>query len=156
MRLEAPAPPEPRYWSGPSEVAPKLWVSNLPAVRRFVRDHPDGGVVSLCPTTGAFDEHPLRREFAMHDQSGRRVNPHLSAQVDEILATIEAFHAEGRDVLVHCHHGASRTGLVLRAWLMTHDGLSVEDATSEAQARWSKTSTWNTAFSAELARRDPT
>jgi len=153
LRQDAPTPPEPRRVLGPREVAPGLWLSNLHAVPRFVAEHPDGAVISLCPTTGAFDKHPTRREFALHDAGGSRVNPSLSATVDEVLATIAAFHAEDRPVLVHCHHGASRTGLILRAWLIHELGLSDEDATTEAQARWQKTSTWNSAFAAELRRR---
>lgn len=153
MGQDAPIPPEPRRSLGPRQVAPKLWLSNLHAVPRFVDAHPEGAVISLCPTTGAFDHHPTRREFALHDAGGSRVNPRLSATVDEVLATIATFHAEDRDVLVHCHHGASRTGLILRAWLIEELGLSDEDATAEAQARWQKTSTWNAAFAAEIRRR---
>ena len=89
----------------------------------------------------------------MHDAAGSKVSPLLSATVDEVLATIKAFHSEERNVLVHCHHGASRTGLILRSWLVEELGLDVDDATTEAQARWPKTSTWNNAFSAEVARR---
>ena len=151
---DAPQPPEPRRWVGPSEVAPKLWLSNMPAARRFAERHPDGAIVSLCPTTGALDSHTLRREFVLHDASASHANPHLSSQLDEVLATVDAFHDAGRDVLVHCHHGASRTGLVLRAWLMRDGDLSFDDATAEAQARWSKTSTWNHAFTRELRRRE--
>jgi len=153
MQQDAPVPPEPRRSLGPREVAPKLWLSNLPAVPRFLADHPDGAVISLCPTTGTFDNHPVRREFALHDAAGSKVNPHLAATVDEVLETIRAFHHEERDVLVHCHHGASRTGLVLRAWLVEELGLDFGDATTEAQVRWPKTSTWNHAFAAEIKRR---
>lgn len=153
MQFDAPMPPEPRRSLGPREVAPNLWLSNLHAVPRFVADHPDGAVISLCPTTGAFDNHALRREFALHDASGSRVNPRLSMIVDEVLDTIRVFHEAGRDVLVHCHHGASRTGLILRSWLVEELALSYEDATSEAQVRWPKTSTWNQAYSAEVRRR---
>lgn len=153
MQQDAPVPPEPRRSLGPREVAPMLWLSNLHAVPRFLIEHPEGAVISLCPTTGTFDNHSVRREFAIHDAAGSKVNPHLSATVDEILHTVAAFHAENRHVLVHCHHGASRTGLVLRAWLVQELGLDVEDATTEAQVRWSKTSTWNNAFSSEIKRR---
>lgn len=153
MGLDAPVPPEPRRSLGPVEVAPQLWLSNLHAVPRFVARHPDGAVISLCPSTGAFDAHPHRREFHIHDAAGRSVNPRLASTVDEVLATIRAFHDQQRDVLVHCHHGASRTGLVLRAWLVEELGLSADDATTEAQVRWSKTSTWNRAFGAEIERR---
>ena len=150
---DAPVPPEPRRLLGPREVAPGLWLSNLHAVPKFLAEHPDGAVISLCPTTGAFDNHPIRREFALHDAAGRKVNPHLRTTVDQVLASIRAFHDEGRAVLVHCHHGASRTGLILRAWLVEELGLDVDDATTEAQVRWPKTSTWNNAFSAEIKRR---
>ena len=153
MHQDAPVPPEPRRSLGPREVAPGLFLSNLHGVPRFLADHPEGAVISLCPTTGTFDNHPLRREFAVHDAAGSKVNPHLRATVDEVLATIRAFHDEGRNVLVHCHHGASRTGLVLRSWLVEELGLDADDATTEAQVRWPKTSTWNNAFSAEVGRR---
>ena len=153
MQQDAPVPPEPRRSLGPREVAPGLFLSNLHAVPKFLANHPDGAVISLCPTTGAFDNHAVRREFAIHDAGGRTVNPRLSATIDEVLETITAFHAEDRPVLVHCHHGASRTGLILRAWLMENLGLDADDATTEAQARWPKTSTWNKAFAAEITRR---
>lgn len=153
MQQDAPMPPEPRRSLGPREVAPGLWLSNLHAVPRFLASHPEGAVLSLCPTTGAFDNHEIRREFALHDAGGRAVNPLLSATVDEVLATIAIFHDEGRPVLVHCHHGASRTGLVLRSWLAQELGLTYDDATVEAQVRWPKTSTWNSAFCAEVERR---
>jgi len=120
---------------------------------RFLADHPDGAVISLCPTTGAFDNHTIRREFFLHDAAGSKVNPRLPFILDEILDTITTFHNEDRPVLVHCHHGASRTGFVLRAWLVREFGLSYDDATSEAQVRWPKTSTWNKAFCREVERR---
>lgn len=153
--FDAPVPPEPRRSLGPREVAPGLWLSNLHAVPRFLAQHPDGAVISLCPTTGAFDNHELRREFAVHDASGRAVNPLLSDVLDDILTTIDRFLDADVPVLVHCHHGASRTGLVLRARLMAELDLSFDDATTEAQVRWPKTSTWNHAFAAELKRRSP-
>lgn len=153
MQQDAPMPPEPRRSLGPREVAPGLWLSNLHAVPKFLAHHPNGAVLSLCPTTGAFDNHEIRREFALHDAGGRAVNPLLSATVDEVLATIAVFHEEGRPVLVHCHHGASRTGLVLRSWLAQELALTYDDATTEAQVRWPKTSTWNSAFCAEVKRR---
>jgi ADP-ribosyl-[dinitrogen reductase] hydrolase len=36
---------------------------------------------------------------------------------------------------VHCHGGASRTGLVLRAWLVRHLGMSVAEATDHVAQR---------------------
>jgi len=69
-----------------------------------------------------------------------------------VLDTIEAVHADGRPVLVHCQGGASRTGLVLRAWLRRTQGLTPEEATAEAQRLWSRTATWNASFDGTLRR----
>ncbi len=57
-----------------------------------------------------------------------------------------AFRDEGRDVVVHCHGGRSRTGLVLRAWLQHHDGLDYDAALIRAQEMWPHTATYNQSF----------
>jgi ADP-ribosyl-[dinitrogen reductase] hydrolase len=62
-------------------------------------------------------------------------NYELDAVLDDVLQDIAALRAEGRPVLVHCHGGASRTGLVLRAWLRRCEGLSAEDATTAVAER---------------------
>jgi hypothetical protein len=51
-------------------------------------------------------------------------NHDLDAVLADVLDDLAALRAEGREVLVHCHGGASRTGLVLRAWLMRTEGTS--------------------------------
>jgi ADP-ribosyl-[dinitrogen reductase] hydrolase len=56
---------------------------------------------------------------------------------------------------MHCYGGASRTGLVLRAWLRRSRGLSPEEATREAQRLWPHTASWTTSFDAALARVQP-
>jgi len=155
-RLLGLAPPPPRDPSrrlGPREVAPGLWVSNIHAVAEFAARHPEGAIISLCATEGRVDHHRVRREFYLADTPDRDENPDLPGLLTEILSEIETFRAEGRPVLVHCRYGASRTGLVLRAWLMETQGLDDEQALMEAQCRWPKTSSWNRRWNAELARR---
>lgn len=126
----------------PVEVQPRLWATNLSGAATTPTDH---AVVSLCRTKGYFGDHPVRREVYLVDR-GREHNPALREALDDTLATIDALLAEGRHVVVHCHGGRSRTGLVLRAWLMRAEGRSPDDALAELRRRWPHTSTANTAF----------
>jgi len=79
-------------------------------------------------------------------------NPALATAVDDALDSIDALLAEGRQVVVHCHGGRSRTGLVLAAHLMRH-GHSLEEATALLADRWPHAHTNNYKFAAELQRR---
>lgn len=146
-------PPDPRRRIGPVEVIDGVWAANVFRVASFCRRHPDGAVISMCPMGEALDGHSIRRTFLIEDVATRAANPRLDAVVDELVATIAAFRAEGREVLVHCHHGVSRTGLALRAWLMEQGELSEPDATSEVEARWPWLSTVNGRFTRLLVER---
>ena len=69
-----------------------------------------------------------------------------------------AFYSEvdSLRVLVHCHGGASRTGLVLRGWLRRTEGMSVDEATEHVAERWPHLGLWNASFTAALERVEPT
>ena len=141
-----PLPDEPAL--GPKQVRPGLWLANLPGARTA---NSSTAVISLCRPEGAFDEHPVRRVlYLIDDEAGH--NPALDDVVRDLLATIEAFLAEGREVLVHCWGGRSRTGLAFRAWLTHAEGLSCEDARHEARRLWPPTATYNTTFEHALRR----
>lgn len=96
-----------------------IWAANLGGAQ----DAPSHlAVVSMCHTEGTMAERPLRRQVYMIDQPERDQNPSLHAAVLDVVDSIDAFLADGHEVLVHCHGGASRTTLALRAWYMrTHD-----------------------------------
>ena len=72
--------------------------------------------------------------------------------LEDVLADMAALRAEGRRLLVHCHGGASRTGLVLRAWLRRTEGLSADEATARVAANWPYLGLWNASFTAALER----
>jgi ADP-ribosyl-[dinitrogen reductase] hydrolase len=82
-------------------------------------------------------------------------NHDLDAVLADVLDDLAALRAEGRKVLVHCHGGASRTGLVLRAWLVRTEGMSPDEATAHVAERWTHLGLWNASFTAalELAHR---
>lgn len=151
--LEDRFPPDPRRAIGPVEVLDGVYAANIHRVRHFCERFPDGAVISMCPMGDALDAHPVRRSFLIEDVATRAANPRLPEVVDEVVATIAAFRAEGRPVLVHCHHGVSRTGLALRARLMATDGLDEDQATSEVEARWPWLSTANERFTRLLRMR---
>lgn len=95
----------------PTEIAPGLYAADLGAAG----DVPtDWAVLSLCRVGDRFANHPVRRELYMIDSTIEN-NLDLAAAVHDAVATIDAFLVEGRPTVVHCHGGASRTGLVLRA-----------------------------------------
>jgi ADP-ribosyl-[dinitrogen reductase] hydrolase len=132
---------------GPTELAPGLFAADL----RAAGDVPtDWAVVSLCRVADQFTEHPLRREVYLVDKDDGH-NPGLARVIADVVDTIDAFLAEGRPTVVHCHHGASRTGLVLRAWLMHHHGWDAGTATDFVAERWPVFSDWNTDFTVFLA-----
>jgi len=55
-------------------------------------------------------------------------------QIDEFTGFVEAKHAEGKKVLVHCYAGRGRTGTMLAAYLI-HGGMSAESAIREVRMR---------------------
>ena len=129
-----PGPPRDETTVGPTEIAPSLWAADLSGAR----DAADRGfaVLSLCQVGDSFANVPNRREVYLIDQKGNTVNPSLGEALTDAVDTVDAWLDEGRQVLVHCHGGRSRTALVLKAWAMRHHGWD------EAQAHAWMTDVW--------------
>jgi len=128
------------------EVSDGVWASNLSGAELAPTDV---AVISLCRPKGYFADHPVRREVYLVDQESDH-NPALVDVLGDVTASIAAFRDEGREVLVHCHGGRSRTGLVLRAWLQRHESLDYTAALAKAQQVWPGTATYNESFEAVL------
>jgi ADP-ribosyl-[dinitrogen reductase] hydrolase len=132
--------PEPS--AGPTEVAPGVHAANLFGAQ----DAPvSWGVVSLCRTFGAFDGHTARREVFLIDQSGP-ANADPATAVRDAVDAIDALLAEGRTVVVHCHGGHSRTGLVLKAWSMRTNGFTEREAHVWLSERWDQYQDYQKSF----------
>jgi ADP-ribosyl-[dinitrogen reductase] hydrolase len=129
----------------PREVAAGVWAADLDGAR-----HSSTGfaVVSLC-RTGTHFPHDVQRFAYLTDDDA---NSELDAVLADVLDDIEALRADGRQVLVHCFAGQSRTGLVLRAWLRRSEGLSAAAATDVVGRRWPHLSLWNDSFTHALER----
>ena len=104
--------------AGPAEIEDKLFAANRSGAAEAPRDW---AIVSLCLVGDRFKEHKFRREIYLVDEAGD-ANPNLEIAVADAVATIDAFLDEGKTVLVHCHGGRSRTGLILKAWKMKREG----------------------------------
>ncbi|MEU2349891.1 ADP-ribosylglycohydrolase family protein [Modestobacter sp. NPDC049651] len=129
----------------PREVADGVWAADLDGARASAADF---AVVSLCRTGTPFGHEVQRIAYLTDDDA----NTELDAVLHDVLADIAALRADGRRVLVHCHAGQSRTGLVLRAWLRRSSGLTAAEATAAVRARWPHLSEWNSSFTAALDR----
>ena len=119
-----------------------VWASNLDGAAAVPKDF---GVVSLCITEDRFLDHPHRRQVYMRDSEGDR-NPNLFFALKESVDAINAFLAEGRQVVVHCHGGRSRTAFVLKGWFMHHEGLLHDHAHQWMSDTWSMYETWTQTF----------
>jgi ADP-ribosyl-[dinitrogen reductase] hydrolase len=132
---------------GLTEIDAGIFAADLGAAADVDRDV---AVLSLCRVGGRFNDHPVRREVYLIDKDDDH-NPSLPAVVEDCVSTIDAWRAEGRTVVVHCHSGASRTGLILRAWLMRKYGWSSVEATRRLKSRWPCLDEWNGSFTTFLA-----
>ncbi len=108
--------------------------------------HAEMGIISLCRMEDRLHHHALRREFYIIDQWQEGHNPHLRAVAEDAVNTIEAFLREGREVVVHCHGGRSRTGFILKAWFMRHFNVDHNEAEQWLEEQWPHYTTWNTDF----------
>ena len=94
------------------------------------------GIISLCRMQDRLHHHALRREFYIADKWREGQNPHLRAVAEDAVNTIDAFLREGREVLVHCHGGRSRTGFILKAWYMRHENVDHVEADLWLERQW--------------------
>ena len=101
--------------------------------------------MSLCLTGGELAHHPIRREFYIRDNEGD-ANLDLLTLVRDAVDSMDALLAEGHQVLIHCHGGRSRTGLILKAWAMRQYDFDDQEAHEWVTARWPHYATWNETF----------
>lgn len=142
--LDLPDKPDnaPEQPAGPKEIEPGLFAADLLGASTAPTDY---AIVSLCRTADRFANHPHRRQVYLIDKSGDH-NPGLAFAISDAVDAIEAFLAEGRAVVVHCHGGRSRTGAVLKAWKMRSAGLTEREAHAWLAQRWHRYQDYNTSF----------
>ena len=123
----------------PAEVFDGIWASDVFGARDSDRDF---ALISMCRTGGRFGHDVQRFAYLIDDDT----NSEIVTVLRDILDDMEALRADGKRVLVHCYAGQSRTGLVLRAWLMRTEGIGVDEATERVGALWPHLNLWNDSF----------
>ncbi|HEV7211812.1 MAG TPA: ADP-ribosylglycohydrolase family protein [Blastococcus sp.] len=130
---------------GPHEVLPGIWAGNLDGARY---SDPEFAVISLCRLDEPFP-HGVQRMAYIADNDH---NSDLDDVLADVLDDMVALRDDGQKLLIHCHGGASRTGLVLRAWLRRTEGMTADEATAHVAERWPHLGLWNASFTAALER----
>ncbi len=124
-----------------------IWAANLGGAQ----DAPSNlAVVSMCHTEGTLSDRPVRRQVYVIDKPEPDRNPSLHAAVLDVVDSIDAFLDDGHEVLVHCHGGASRTTLALRAWYMRTHGVDHAVAREWVSNTWPLFDPHNQTFNAFL------
>ena len=90
-------------------------------------------VVSLC-RTGEVPAGVEVVEVRLIDRAGSTENPNLGFVLDDAVAAVEAFRAEGRTVLVHCVQAHSRTPTIGALYAIRAYGIAPDDALREMSA----------------------
>ncbi|MFM7263926.1 MAG: ADP-ribosylglycohydrolase family protein [Acidimicrobiales bacterium] len=129
--------------AGPAIVHPAgVHAANLDGAASAPADH---AVVSMCITEGRFTGRTHHRQILLHDKEGDHNNDIFFVVRDGVEA-IDAFLAEGKQVVVHCHGGRSRTGLLLKAWYMKREGVSHSEAHDWLEECWPLYQDYNNTF----------
>ena len=100
--------------------------------------------VSLCLTAGRLDHHVVRREVYIRDEEDENLDLHTA--VAGAVDSIDALLTAGYPVLVHCHGGRSRTGLVAKAWAMRRYGFTERQAHDWLEERWHRYEDYRQSF----------
>ena len=129
--------------AGPAMVHPDgVHAANLDGAASAPAGH---AVVSMCITEDRFTGRSHHRQILLHDEEGNH-NVDIFYVVRDGVEAIDAFLAEGKQVVVHCHGGRSRTGLLLKAWYMKREGASHDEAHRWLEECWPLYADYNRTF----------
>ena len=126
-----------------SKYGQQVFVTNLAGAAKA---NGDLACMSFCRTFSDLDHYNYRRSFYLLDEADDEANPNISDVVTEAIREIDEALMGGRDVVIHCHAGESRTGLIAKAWLMSANGWTHKEAHSHLSSKWKYYSARNRAF----------
>lgn len=119
-------------WTNLHEIAPGVWRSNQPDLRRLRRMR-DAGLVSVLSLRGATDSAHHGSEVAWCEELGLSFeaiafSDKRAPQTKALLDLIACFRRIEKPFLIHCKAGADRAGLASVLYLMVIEGQSLAEA----------------------------
>lgn len=121
------------WWHNFEKVAPGIYRSNQPDVKRFAQ-YKAMGIKSVLNLRG----HSLTPFYALTKEACAaqgltlytvdRLSAHRAPDRDALLQIFEIFDTAERSLLIHCKSGADRTGLISTFYLIDKCGESVAKA----------------------------
>lgn len=130
-----------RLFSNQYQIAPGVWRSNQPTLRRLRRLRDRHGLKTVLNLRGEdrFAHYLFLRE-ACEALGLTLVDVKLNATKaptrERLESLIEAFGTVDKPVLIHCKSGSDRTGLAAVLWMMLKEGESLEDARHQLSFRY--------------------
>jgi len=130
-----------RLFSNQYQMAPGVWRSNQPTLRRLRRLRDRHGLKTVLNLRGedVFAHYLFLRE-ACEALGLTLVNVKLNATKaptrERLVNLIEAFDAVEKPVLIHCKSGSDRTGLAAVLWMMLKEGESLHEARRHLSFRY--------------------
>lgn len=129
------------HWTNFDQVAPGVFRSNQPDVRRF-HAYAQAGLKSVINLRGEADAPFFEITRKSCDAFGLTLHslPKLSAtrapSPEAALQVLEQFETAEKPMLIHCKSGADRTGLFCLFYLVDQCGKTVAEARSQLSFRY--------------------
>ena len=129
-----------RFWTNQHQLAPGVWRSNQPTLRRLRRLRDRHGLRTVINLRGVDDF----AHYLFHKENCDRLGLALidiklhatsASGARAYLQLIETLRSAPRPMLLHCKSGADRTGIASALYLMLHHDIPLDEA--RQQLHWS-------------------
>jgi len=122
------------------EVIPGVWIGSQGdcTSEQFMREHQIGVIINCTKDVPApFKDRIPTYRIPLDD--AEHSNPELIRHMEYVAAVIDVCKRDGKNVLVHCYAGVSRSASTVAAYLILATGMSKEEAIATIRAKKKET-----------------